>query len=369
MAIRIELLSSAFLVSYFFVFLAVRLRNWHGRLSMDRDLEGVQKVHSVAVPRIGGVGLVFAVCIVLLADAVWNSSKSHTQSLLLLACSLPAFLSGVVEDLTKRISPLVRLITSMIAAILACFALRAVIGHVGFSYLDAWLMFVPVSIAITVLAVSGLVHAINIIDGMNGLASVVAIIVLSSIGIVAWQVGDELVMDLAIVAVGATAGFVLWNYPVSKIFLGDGGAYFIGFIVAELLVLLVERNPRVSPLYAALVSIYPVVETTFSIYRRRVLRGLPAGAPDAIHLHTLIYRRVVGTEVGSLDARALNLRNARTSPYLWTLTLGAVVPATLFWETPNLLAAFVALFIVTYVWLYQAIVKFRTPLWLRKLGR
>jgi UDP-N-acetylmuramyl pentapeptide phosphotransferase/UDP-N-acetylglucosamine-1-phosphate transferase len=152
---------------------------------------------------------------------------------------------------------------------------------------------------------------------------VVAIIVLCSIGVVAWQLGDELVMNVAIVAVGATAGFVVWNYPISKIFLGDGGAYLIGFIVAELLILLVERNPAVSPIYAALVSIYPVFETVFSIYRRRVLRGLPAGKPDAIHLHTLIYRRVVASDARTTDLRAMNLRNSRTSPYLWTLTLGA----------------------------------------------
>jgi UDP-N-acetylmuramyl pentapeptide phosphotransferase/UDP-N-acetylglucosamine-1-phosphate transferase len=369
MVIRIEQLFLAFFISYFFVFLAVRFKSWHGRLSMDRDLDGVQKVHSVAVPRIGGVGVAFAVAIALCVDAVCYPSTIHTQSLMLLACSLPAFLAGLVEDLTKCISPLIRLITSMIAAVMACFALRAVIGHVGLSYLDAWLMFVPVSIVFTVLAVSGLVHAINIIDGMNGLASVVAIIVLCSIGVVAWQLGDELVMNVAIVAVGATAGFVVWNYPISKIFLGDGGAYLIGFIVAELLILLVERNPAVSPIYAALVSIYPVFETVFSIYRRRVLRGLPAGKPDAIHLHTLIYRRVVASDARTTDLRAMNLRNSRTSPYLWTLTLGAVVPATLFWDQPPLLAAFLMLFIVSYVWLYQAIVKFRTPGWLRQIGR
>jgi UDP-N-acetylmuramyl pentapeptide phosphotransferase/UDP-N-acetylglucosamine-1-phosphate transferase len=369
MLLRFELLLFAFLVSYVVVLLVVRFKDWHGRLSMDLDLDGVQKVHAVAVPRVGGVGIAIAVSAALIAEAIWFPSTHHTQALMLLACSLPAFLSGLVEDLTKRISPLVRLITSMIAAVLACFALRAVIGHVGLSYLDALLMFVPVSIALTVLAVSGLIHAINIIDGMNGLASVVAIIVLCSIGFVAWRLEDELVMTVAIVTVGATLGFVVWNFPISKIFLGDGGAYFIGFVVAELLILLVERNPRVSPLYAALVSIYPVFETVFSIYRRKVLRGLPAGEPDAIHLHTLIYRRILGRNARGADSRTLNLRNSRTSPYLWTLTLGAVVPATVFWDEPTVLTAFVVLFIVTYLWLYQAIVRFRTPVWLRQTGR
>ncbi|WP_061132424.1 MraY family glycosyltransferase [Caballeronia fortuita] len=362
-------LLAAFFISYLLVSLIVRFKNWHGRLSMDRDLGGVQKVHAVAVPRIGGVGIAAAVAMTSIAYAALNPFTLNTQALMLLACSLPAFLSGLVEDLTKKVSPSIRLVTSMIAALLACFALRAVIGHVGLSFVDALLYFLPVSIVFTVFAVSGLVHAINIIDGMNGLASVVAIIILSSIAVVAWQVGDELVMHVAVVAIGATLGFFAWNYPVSRIFLGDGGAYFIGFIVAELLVLLIERNSGVSPLYAILVSIYPAFETLFSIYRRKVLRGLPAGAPDAIHLHTLIYRRIVEIGAPMRDLRAVNRRNSRTSPYLWTLTLGAVVPATLFWRSPSLLMAFVAMFIVTYIWLYQAIVRFRTPGWLRQTGR
>ncbi len=148
---------------------------------------------------------------------------------------------------------------------------------------------------------------------MSGLASVVAIIVLASIGVVAWRLGDELVMRVAIVAI---FGFLVWNCPISKIFLGDGGAYFIGFIVAELLVLLVEPNASVSPLYAVLVTIYAVFETLFSSTGARCCAGSPAGEPDAIHLHSLIYRRIVGTDASRFDKRAVNLRNSRTSPYL-----------------------------------------------------
>lgn len=98
---------------------------------MDRDLESVQKVHAFVVPRVGGVGIAIAVALTLIIDALWYRSGSYTQSLVLLACSLPAFLSGLVEDLTKRVSSLVRLITSMIVALLAC--IGTVVGHVGLS--------------------------------------------------------------------------------------------------------------------------------------------------------------------------------------------------------------------------------------------
>jgi hypothetical protein len=85
--------------------------------------------------------------------------------------------------------------------------------------------------------------------------------------------------------------------------------------------------------------------------------------PDGIHLHSLIFRRMVLWAVGR-DARALTRRNALTSPYLWLLSLMAVIPATLFWRHTWVLMFFCALFVISYVWLYARIVRFRSPRWM-----
>ena len=74
------------------------------------------------------------------------------------------------------------------------------------------------------------------------------------------------------------------------IFLGDGGAYLLGFLLADLTVLLVHRNPNVSPVFPLLLCAYPIFETVFAIYRRKVVRGVATTDPDGIHLHTLIHR-------------------------------------------------------------------------------
>ena len=154
------------------------------------------------------------------------------------------------------------------------------------------------------LTVAGIANAVNIIDGFNGLASMCAVLMLISIGYVAFQVGDLAVMYMAAIGVGAVLGFFVWNFPLGLIFLGDGGAYFLGFFVAELAILLLHRNPGVSPMFPLLVCIYPVFETVFSIYRRVMLRGQPAGMPDGIHLHSLIYRRVMRWAIGSRSKRS-----------------------------------------------------------------
>ncbi len=220
------------------------------------------------------------------------------------------------------------------------------------------------TLPLTVLAVAGIANAINIIDGFNGLASVVAICMLLSLAYVAFQVNDMFVLVTALMVAGATAGFLIWNYPAGLIFLGDGGAYFVGFMLGELALLLVMRNPQVSTWYAALLLLYPTFETLFSVYRRVFVRGKSPSMPDGIHLHSLIFRRIVQWAVGRKEARALIRRNSMTSPYLWLFSLMAVIPATLFWRHTWILMLFCLLFVFSYVWLYARIVRFKAPRWM-----
>ncbi len=287
-------------------------------------------------------------------------------ALVLLACGAPAFAAGLVEDLTKRVSPRVRLLFTAISAGLAGVLLSASIQRTTIPGLD-WIVAMPLgALVLTVFAVVGVANSVNIIDGFNGLASMCVVIMLSALAYVGFQVGDAFIATMALAGVGAVLGFFAWNFPAGLIFLGDGGAYFLGFYVAELSVLLLHRNPDdVSPLFPLLVCIYPVFETVFSIYRRRILRSVPPSMPDGIHLHSLIYRRVMRWAVGSRSARALTRRNSMTSPYLWMLCMASVVPAVLFYDNTPVLVGCVFLFAISYVELYRRMVRFRSPRWLR----
>jgi UDP-N-acetylmuramyl pentapeptide phosphotransferase/UDP-N-acetylglucosamine-1-phosphate transferase len=331
--------------------------------ALDTDLLSVQKVHAQAVPRIGGVGIFLAV-VLTGAVAMLRTPDLGKGILLLLLCSSVAFVGGVVEDFTKNVSASRRLLLTMAAAVMGYFLLDARVARLDW-FSSAWpLPYVWIALPLTVLAVAGVANAINIIDGFNGLATVVVICMLVSLAYVALQVNDTFVLVAALIVAGAAAGFLIWNYPGGWIFLGDGGAYFLGFMLGELVVLLVMRNPQVSTWYAALLLIYPVFETLFSAYRRLFLRGQSPSTPDGIHLHSLIFRRVVMWAVGRHDARALSRRNALTSPYLWLLSLMAVIPATLFWKHTWVLMLCCLLFIVSYVWLYARIVRFKSPRWM-----
>ncbi|NHZ80064.1 glycosyl transferase [Massilia sp. CCM 8695] len=358
----------SFVASALLTLLVIKQARLHGP-ALDADFFGVQKVHSHTVARIGGLPIFMAVVISALIS-IWRVPAMAGWLMSLMLCAGVAFVGGIVEDYTGNVSALRRLVLTMAAALLGYFLLDAKLDRIDFPFSSWRIMYIWVAVPLTVLAVAGIANAINIIDGFNGLASVVTICMLISLGYVAWQVGDVFVLVAALMVAGATAGFLIWNYPVGLIFLGDGGAYFIGFMLGELALLLVMRNPDVSTWYAALLLIYPAFETIFSAYRRMFLRGKSPAMPDGIHLHSLIFRRIVQWAVGRKEARALMRRNSLTSPYLWMFSLMAVIPATVFWKDTGVLIFFCLLFVVSYVWLYARIVRFKSPRWLilRKKG-
>ena len=369
-------LGIAFLVSLVITLLVIRYQHLHAHLTADHDLNGVQKFHATPVPRVGGMGILLGLLGGLLANC-WVDSPVASANLILLSCTLPAFGAGLVEDLTKRVGVRERLMATAFSALLGGYFLGAWLTRLDIPGLDS-LLHPPtlllgrdaiaitgfLSTAITAFAVAGVANAFNIIDGYNGLASVVAIISLLGLTYVADRAGDRVVLMGALTAIGAIAGFLVWNYPNGLIFLGDGGAYLIGFWVAELSVLLVARNPQVSPWFPFLLSFYPIFETLFTIFRRMVIGRTHPGLPDAAHLHQLIYRRVVRWAVGSQCPRQKTHRNALTSPYLWAMSTLAVLPATLFWQKTAMLQIFVLLFIGFYVLLYWTIYRARFPKWL-----
>jgi UDP-N-acetylmuramyl pentapeptide phosphotransferase/UDP-N-acetylglucosamine-1-phosphate transferase len=235
---------------------------------------------------------------------------------MLLYASIPAFVAGVIEDFTKKVSVRMRLAATVASALLASFLLGATVDALNIWGLDSLLVYTPVAIVVTAIVVAGAANAVNIIDGFNGLSSSTIILMSAGLGMIAWQNNDSLVMTLAALSAGGAAGFFLLNYPAGKLFLGDGGAYFLGFWVAEMAVLLLTRHDAVNAWQVLGVCAYPIIEVLFSIYRRRFIQNTSPGAPDALHLHTLVFRRVVFKHVRRDPSRAWK----RNAGVVWFIT-------------------------------------------------
>lgn len=344
--------------------LLIRYRSWHLKFTGDHDLDGPQKFHKEVTPRIGGLGIAAGFLLATIVSGVLNPPVSKSLALIGLA-ALPIFAIGMAEDLTKAIGVKARLMAAFVSGVLFLSLFDVSSIRLDIPIVDSLMAFPAVAVFFLALAIAGLSNAYNIIDGFNGLASMVGIIATISVLYVAFKVQDPLIMSLAFITIGSIAGFFLWNYPKGLIFLGDGGAYLIGFLIAIASILLVVRHPSVSPWFALMVNAYPVFETLFTIWRRALHQGRNPGIPDGAHFHSLIYRRMMRWVYQDGKPHQY-LGNAKTSPYLWILSSLGVIPAMLSWQSTSFLMGSAAAFVMFYVYAYRTIVTFKVP---TRIGR
>lgn len=312
----------------------------------DKD-EGVQKFHTQTTSRLGGMGLIVGLFISIGAAVKTMPEVASIGGWLLIA-SIPVFAGGLIEDLTHRVSPGMRLMLAMASSLFVLFVLGVGVSRTDIFWIDYLLNFQPIFFGLTVLVVCGFINATNIIDGFHGLASGTMALVLLGLAALAHQATDWTMVNLCLMTFAVVMGFFCWNWPLGKIFLGDAGAYLLGFWVIELGLLTVNRCTQISPMAPLLVGLYPIVETLFSMYRRKFVRSHPMGHPDSLHLHTLLFRR------------ALN-NNHHVAPYMWTLTIINGVLAYCFSYSTEILLGIMLLFAIVYILIYKKLVKFQTP--------
>jgi UDP-N-acetylmuramyl pentapeptide phosphotransferase/UDP-N-acetylglucosamine-1-phosphate transferase len=355
-------LLAAFFTSFIATILIIRTQKLHSSFSGDQDFDGPQKFHTKAVPRIGGIAIGLGMFVAIAVR--FQSNVDNAVDLIFLFCAIPAFGIGIAEDLTKKISIRTRLIFTAFGALLANLFLGAQVNGLDLPLIDYAFAIPIVSVAFTVFAVTGLTNAYNIIDGFNGLSSMVGIISLLGLGYVGFKFNDPMIFSLSFTMASAILGFFIWNYPRGLIFLGDGGAYLIGFWIAILSILIVCRHGEISPWFAVLVNAYPILETLFTIYRRKFHQATSLGHPDGAHFHSLIFRRILNRKNISTEIEWFNA-NAKTSPYLWVLSTFSVIPAIFFYDSTPVLLGYFLIFVASYMWLYRRVVTFRTPQWMR----
>lgn len=340
----------AFTVTMFVSLMLVLTQRWHGRFSLDSSV-GVQKFHTTPTPRVGGIAILTGL---LAAYAlVEHDVKAILGPMLLAGC--PAFMAGLLEDITKKVGVLPRLLATMVSGALACYLTGVVMRNTGVIGLDWLLTFTPVAVVFTAFAVGGVANAVNIIDGFNGLATGAVSIMLGAIGLIALNLGDSSLATVCFVLTLGAMGFGAVNWPLGKIFMGDGGAYLLGFLLAWVAVLLPMRNPEVNAWTTMLVCAYPVLEVAFS-YRRKSRRvGHRPGQPDKVHFHMLVHRRVA-RPLFSKHSKAL--QNGMTSPFAWLFTILPAGWAVVFAQNTYMLAIGFCVAVFTYAVIYSRLTRF-----------
>ena len=248
-----------------------------------KDDDKPQRLHNGDVRRIGGAGVFLALLVPLFFGGFVSVKIYHPVIFSL----LPVFLIGFLEDFKRNIPRVIRILFVALGAFIIVALLHLILNHLIISTIPVWF-----AVLFVVFAIVGFTNALNLIDGINGLASGYAIISLLTLAAAAYILKDFALFNVISVFIVAAVGFFVLNYPKGFVFLGDSGSYILGFGLAVVSILLVLRNPDVSEWFVFAILLYPVFETIFSIYRRVVVMHSNPTSSDRLHLHTLLAKRV-----------------------------------------------------------------------------
>lgn len=348
-----SLLAVSAFVSIFAILAAPTLPRLCGRADIQKS---IQAMHSRPTPRVGGLGL-FAAMVLGIVLAPVDLAVPYSQ--FLLATSV-LFLVGLCEDLGFSVSPAHRLIAAMAASLLVILLLGVWLPRVGIPVADELLPYWFIGIPFTLFATAGVANGFNLIDGINGLAAVTAIAAALAFAQIA-EVGNYPAMvELCLILTAGIIGFLLLNFPFGLVFLGDAGAYTMGFVLGWFGIAILLNVPEVSPWAILLCVFWPVADTLLAIHRRRQ-RKCAAMAPDRLHVHQMVMRTL---ELCMLGRSRRRIANPLTTLVLTPFIVMPPTVAVMFWND-NFIAflatlGFAFLFIASYRMTPVLARKFRT---------
>ena len=249
-----------------------------------KTYQSKQRLHQDEVPRIAGLMMyIFLTCV-----ALFSIESLYLNVILISA--LPIVLIGSKEDLFHNTSPKLRLIMMTISAGLLIYLLPTNLPEIDFSLINQILSIGLIKEIFFIFSILVIINGNNLIDGVNGNLALTNIIQLISVGLLAFMVGDDVIVQLSCLLLLPLIVFTLFNFPFGKIFCGDAGAYFYGFAISALVIYLFGTYDDLLSWNAILILIYPSMELLFSFIRKKFFENKSTFTADAKHLHSLIYR-------------------------------------------------------------------------------
>lgn len=265
----------------------------HRNKWFDRPDE--RKIHKGNVPRLGGIGFFWSSFLVIMVSTAWSwisSGKIDWPFLAVAGGMLAVHILSLADDFLSLNARFRFLVEGLVAATLCWFGLR--FGSLWFPWYGTWLMPVWLSWAVTIVWIVGVINAMNMIDGMDGLCGGIAIIAACSYGVLFLIRGEIMPALYAFALVGSLAGFLFYNFPPARIFMGDSGSTYLGFMLAVLPLL--DRNQGkadVALFLGATIALVPIFDTFAAIWRRKKA-GTSVMAPDQWHIHHKLLKMGLG---------------------------------------------------------------------------
>ena len=293
----LEIVLVTFIASLILVPLAKKLATYIGAL----DMPNARKVHTKPIPRLGGLAIygAFLFGYILYGEVT-------TQMLSILIGSFIIFLIGVFDDI-KPIGAKYKFLVQIVAAIIVVvygqiyFNEIAIFGyHLTFNKVVSYILSVFFIVAIS--------NAVNLIDGLDGLAGGISSIYFLTIGIIAIILNKITGLDiiLSLIMLGSTLGFLVYNFPPADIFMGDSGSLFLGFMISVIALVSFKVATLTTLVIPIIILSIPIFDTLLAIFRR-LLKGESIGTPDKEHFHHQLLKLKFPTKISIVIIYSINI--------------------------------------------------------------
>ena len=311
----------------------------------NNNFDNIQNIHSGKISRLGGLGLVF--CFILISYLLFLY-KHDFLFIIIFVCAIPLIIMALIEDLIQNINPFFRLLAIFISPLIFITIFKNSLPIIDIPFL-AYLINLPIlNIIFYSLCLVAYINGTNFIDGTNGLASFTILTSLLCLLFLSLIINDKIIAEMLIYLIAALIGFIFFNYPFGKIFLGDLGSYILSFFVGIITIILMSRNPELPNWSAVCILSYPIIEVIFSFVRKINMKKSPF-YPDNKHLHLKLYF--------TLNARIKNpvIANAFVAPFLSLIWLMPLVLLPWIYTNKFLIIIAVSIQIFVYLSFYKFI--------------
>jgi len=332
---------NSFLICIFFylLFFISKKIKFVNKILLDKEFNKPQGFHNSPTVRSGGV-LIFLTTIFLFIFL----ERTNVEITLLYIVSINFFL-GFLDDTRILSNPKLRFLLFLIANLFLIILFNIKVNKfdfILFDYLNANYFFF--SIFLSLCAIFFVINGANLIDGFNGLLTIHAIIILTILYYLANKFNLDHILIILFYILIILVFFLILNFPRAKLFLGDGGAYYIGALISYFTILIARDANEISPFFFAILIYYIFLEVIFSVFRKIYEKKDPF-LPDSKHLHMLIYYLIE-------KKFNKNKRNYMTSIFVNFFYLISITPSLFFYKNPVICQMYFLFLIFLYLMSY-----------------
>ena len=283
----IKLCFIAFLTTIFFNYIIIKI--WSlintSHFSKDTNFHNIQQIHLGNIPRLGGLAIVLSLVFITIITNKYIDDHILKNILIF---GIPFFLITFIEDLYQNISPILRLILLFFCSFIFLHYSLDSLPQIQIILISDFINIPIVSAIFFTIGLTAYMNGVNFLDGTNGLAGFTILSSLASLLFVALIFKDYENAVLIIIFIFVLSGFMFFNYPNGSIFLGDLGAYFLGWFTGIMTINIMGNNQEIPNWCALIILSYPIIEVSFSFIRKSVNLNNPF-YPDKKHLHLKLF--------------------------------------------------------------------------------